>query len=316
MNQQNQSLKIWAGLITLYLVWGSTYLALHFLVESVPSLVASGIRNLLAGLVLFTFSFFSKNYVKPNRNFLITTSISGFLMLTMGNGFFTIAVKWVPSGFAALFSAIGPVMLVALLWIFEKEKPKNKVIIGAILGIVGVLILMSLKTLALKGYEQYYVWGIVFMFLAVLAWNVGVVFVKKREINHYSAAQIAGYQMSMGGFMTLVIAFFMNDFRNFHPLNLPLKAYLAFIYLLSFGSIIAFLVFSWLSKVAPPTLVATYTYVNPLVAMFLGWLLAGESLHPMMLLAGGIIITAVILITSVERKSTIEVDNESTRRLE
>lgn len=306
MNQQNQSLKIWVGLITLYLVWGSTYLALHFLVESVPSLVASGIRNLSAGLVLFIFAFFSKNYVKPTKKFLITTSLSGFLMLTVGNGFFTIAVKWVPSGFAALFSAIGPVMLVVFLWIFEKEKPKKKVIIGAILGVVGVLILMSLKTLALKGYEQYYVWGIVFIFLAVLGWNLGVIYVRKNKINHYSAAQIAGYQMSIGGFLTLVVAFFMGNFSDFHPFDLPMKAYLSFIYLLILGSIIAFLVFSWLSKVAPPTLVATYTYVNPLVAIFLGWLLAGESLHPLMLLAAGVIIMAVILITTTNRSKAID----------
>ena len=303
MNQQNQPVKIWTGLITLYLVWGSTYLGLHFLVESVPSLIASGIRNLAAGLVLFTFSFFSKNYQKPTKKFLLTTSLSGFLMLTVGNGFFTIAVKWVPSGFAALFAAIGPVMLVALLWILEKERPHTKVVIGAFLGIIGVLILMSLKTLALKGYEQYYVLGIIFMFLAVLGWNLGVMYVRKNNINHYSAAQIAGYQMSMGGFITLIIAYLMGDFTNFRPLELPQKAYFSFIYLLSFGSIIAFLVFSWLSKIAPPTLVATYTYVNPLVAMFLGWLLAGETLHPLMIMASLIIITAVILITSAGRKN-------------
>lgn len=306
MNQQNQSLKIWVGLITLYLVWGSTYLALHYLVESVPSLVASGIRNLSAGLVLFIFAFFSKSYVKPTMKFLTTTSLSGFLMLTVGNGFFTIAVKWVPSGFAALFSAIGPVMLVVLLWIFEKEKPKKKVIIGAILGVIGVLILMSLKTLALKGYEQYYIWGIVFMFLAVLGWNLGVIYVRKNKINHYSAAQIAGYQMSIGGFLTLVVAFFMGNFSDFQPFDLPMKAYLSFMYLLILGSIVAFLVFSWLSKVAPPTLVATYTYVNPLVAMFLGWLLAGERLHPLMLLAAGVIIMAVILITTANRNKAID----------
>jgi drug/metabolite transporter (DMT)-like permease len=298
MEKQNQSLKIWAGLITLYIVWGSTYLALRFLVESVPSLIASGIRNFTAGIVLFTFSFFSKNYLKPTRKFLLSTSISGFFMLTLGNSFFTIAAKWVPSGFAALFSALGPVILVILLWIFEKEKPKIKVILGAILGIIGVLILMSLKNLALKGTEQYYAWGVMFMMLAVLAWNIGVVYVKKHNINQYSAAQIAGYQMIMGGSLTLIIAFLMGDFNGFHPLQLPSKAYFSFLYLLILGSIIAFLVFSWLSKVAPPMLVATYTYVNPLVAMFLGWAFAGESLHPIMLLASAIIITAVVLITT------------------
>jgi drug/metabolite transporter (DMT)-like permease len=312
MEKQNQSLKIWAGLITLYIVWGSTYLALRFLVESVPSLIASGIRNFTAGLVLFTFAFFSKNYLKPTRKFLLTTSISSFFMLTVGNSFFTIAAKWVPSGFAALFSALGPVILVILLWIFEKEKPKIKVILGAILGIIGVLILMSLKNLALKGTEQYYAWGVMFMMLAVLAWNIGVVYVKKHNINQYSAAQIAGYQMTMGGFMTLMIALFMGDFNDFHPFELPSKAYFSFLYLLSLGSIMAFLVFSWLSKVAPPTLVATYTYVNPLVAMFLGWALAGESLHPVMLLASAIIITAVVLITTAGQKS----ENAESKRVQ
>jgi drug/metabolite transporter (DMT)-like permease len=303
MEKQNQSLKIWAGLITLYIVWGSTYLALRFLVESVPSLIASGIRNFTAGLVLFTFAFFSKNYLKPTRKFLVTTSISGFFMLTLGNSFFTIAAKWVPSGFAALFSALGPVILVILLWIFEQEKPKIKVILGAILGIIGVLILMSLKNLALKGTEQYYAWGVMLMMLAVLAWNIGVVYVKKHNINQYSAAQIAGYQMAMGGFMTLTFALFMGDFNDFHPLELPSKAYFSFLYLLILGSIMAFLIFSWLSKIAPPTLVATYTYVNPLVAMFLGWALAGESLHPIMLLASAIIVTAVVLITTAGQKT-------------
>lgn len=298
MNQQNQSLKIWAGLITLYLVWGSTYLALRFVVENVPSMMASGLRNFLAGSVLLVFSLLTKKYQKPNTKMLKTTLFSGFLMLTFGNGLFTIAAKWMPSSYSALFSALGPVMLVSLLWLVNHEKPKPEIILGAILGIIGVGILMSLKSLALKGSESYYIYGVCCLFFATLAWNVGVVIIKKANLHEYKAAQISGTQMFVGGFFSLLISFFIGEFHQVSLSDIHPKAYISFAFLVVFGSILAFLVFNWLSKVTSPTLVATYTYVNPLVAMFLGWLLAGEQLHPMMLLAGGIIVTAVILITT------------------
>ena len=302
MNNKNQPLKIWSGLITLYLVWGSTYLCIRFVVESVPPFMASGCRNFFAGLLLLIFSIISKKYQKTSRKLLITTTLSGFFMLTLGNGFFTIAAQWIPSSYSALFSASGPVMLIALLWLMNNEKPKQKVIIGAVLGVVGVGILMSLKSLALKGTEQYYLLGILLLFLAVLGWNIGVVLVKKANVNNYNATQISGMQMLIGGALSLIISGLYGEFNNFHFENIPSKALWSFAYLLTFGSIIAFLVFGWLSKVAPPTLVATYTYVNPLVAMILGATFANERLHPMMILAGGIIITAVILITSANRK--------------
>jgi drug/metabolite transporter (DMT)-like permease len=312
MNQQNQSLKIWAGLITLYLVWGSTYLGIRFVVESVPPFMASGFRNFLAGCVLLIFAFLSKKYHKPSRKMLITMLLSGFFMLTLGNGFFTIAAQWIPSSYSALFSASSPVMLIILLWLFENEKPNRKVILGAILGIVGVGILMSLKSLALKGTEQYYILGICLLFLAVLGWDIGVVLIRKAKINEYHASQIAGSQMFLGGIMSLIISYLLGEFDGFQIEMITTKALWSFGYLITFGSVIAYLVFSWLSKVAPPTRVATYTFVNPLVAMILGALFAGEKLHPLMLLAGGVIITAVILITSVERKGKIEINNEST----
>lgn len=306
MNNQNQTVKIWAGLITLYLVWGSTYLGIRFLVESVPSMMASGFRNFMAGSLLLLFSVISKKYQKPSRKLLITAALSGFFMLTIGNGLTTTAAKWIPSSYSALFSALGPVMLVLLLWGFDNEKPKPKVILGATLGIIGVCILMTLKTLAISGTSSYnYYLGIIFLFFAILGWNIGVVMVKKAEINHYHVSQIAGTQMLIGGTLSLFISYFGGDFTNFHIDNVTTKSLWAFVYLLSIGSITGFLVFSWLSKVASPTLVATYTYVNPLVAMFLGWLLAGEKLHPLMIVSGAIIITAVVLITSVSSKKNL-----------
>ena len=306
MDNQNQPLKIWAGLITLYLIWGSTYLGIRFVVESVPPFMASGMRNFLAGSILLIFAILTKKFQKPSRKMLITTALSGFLMISVGNGLITSAARWIPSSYSALFAALSPIILVLMLWNLTKEKPKKTVIIGSILGLVGVSILMSLKSLAIKGTEQYYLLGIFFLFVSVISWNIGVILIKKADINQYSTSQIAGTQMFVGGCLSLIFSYLHGEFNNFHVGNVNDKAICSCIYLLIFGSIIGFLVFGWLSKVAPPTLIATYTYVNPLVAMILGAVLANEKLHPLMLLASGIIISAVILITSANRKEILQ----------
>ena len=306
MDNQNQPLKIWAGLVTLYLIWGSTYLGIRFVVESVPPFMASGMRNFLAGSILLIFAILTKKFQKPSRKMLITTALSGFLMISVGNGLITSAARWIPSSYSALFAALSPIILVLMLWNLTKEKPKKTVIIGSILGLVGVSILMSLKSLAIKGTEQYYLLGIFFLFVSVISWNIGVILIKKADINQYSTSQIAGTQMFVGGCLSLIFSYLHGEFNNFHVGNVNDKAIFSFIYLLIFGSIIGFLVFGWLSKVAPPTLIATYTYVNPLVAMILGAVLANEKLHPLMLLASGIIISAVILITSANRKEILQ----------
>ena len=306
MDNQNQPLKIWAGLITLYLIWGSTYLGIRFVVESVPPFMASGMRNFLAGSILLIFAILTKKFQKPSRKMVITTALSGFLMISVGNGLITSAARWIPSSYSALFAALSPIILVLMLWNLTKEKPKKTVIIGSILGLIGVSILMSLKSLAIKGTEQYYLLGIFFLFVSVISWNIGVILIKKADINQYSTSQIAGTQMFVGGCLSLIFSYLHGEFNNFHVGNVNDKAVFSFIYLLIFGSIIGFLVFGWLSKVAPPTLIATYTYVNPLVAMILGAVLANEKLHPLMLLASGIIISAVILITSANRKEILQ----------
>ena len=306
MDNQNQPLKIWAGLITLYLIWGSTYLGIRFVVESVPPFMASGIRNFLAGSILLLFAILTKKFQKPSRKMLIATALSGFLMISVGNGLITSTARWIPSSYSALFAALSPIILVLMLWNLTKEKPKKKVIIGSILGLIGVSILMSLKSLAIKGTEQYFLLGILFLFISVVCWDIGVVLIKKADINQYNTSQIAGTQMFVGGCLSLIFSYLYGEFDNFQVENVTPKAIFSFMYLLAFGSIVGFLVFGWLSKVAPPTLIATYTYVNPLVAMILGALFANERLHPLMLLAGGIIISAVVLITSANRKEVLQ----------
>jgi drug/metabolite transporter (DMT)-like permease len=301
------SVRVWLGLFFLYIAWGSTYLAIRFLVESVPPVLASGARNFLAGALLFGWAKIRNPGVRLTHRDWLVSGLAGILMLTIGNGGVTIAAAWVPSGYASLFSALVPGWLV-LLQLREGVRPTLAVLVGLVLGLAGVALLLGLDHLALAGAEAYFGWGVTVLLLATLGWSGGVM-VAKRGGLAYPAAYIAGMQMLVGGTTALLLSAALGEWNHFEVGAVTEKSLVAFLYLLTVGSLAAFTVFGWLSKVAPPTLVATYTYVNPLVAILLGWALAGESLNPQMLLATGIIVGAVALITyGQSRLATAEVE--------
>lgn len=291
--------RIWLGLIFLYIAWGSTYLAIRFLVETVPPVFASGARNFIAGAMLFAWAKIQSPNIRLTRRDWLVSGLAGILMLTIGNGGVTIAAAWVPSGYASLFSALVPGWLV-LLQLREGVRPTAAVLLGLLLGLVGVALLLGLDHLALTGAEAYFGWGVFSLLVATLGWSAGVMVAKRGGLTH-PAAYIAGMQMLVGGTTALLLSAALGEWNGFDVGAVTGKSLTAFLYLLTVGSLMAFTVFGWLSKVAPPTLVATYTYVNPLVAILLGWALAGESLNPQMLLATGLIVGAVVLITYGQR---------------
>jgi drug/metabolite transporter (DMT)-like permease len=289
------SARIWAGLGFLYIAWGSTYLAIRFVVEAVPPVLASGGRNLLAGLILFTIARLNAPTLRPTPRAWGVSALAGALMLMIGNGGVTIALRWVPSGYASLFSAMVPAWLV-LIQLLDGIRPTRSVLLGLVLGLAGVGLLMNLDQLALTGQEQYFGWGIVALLVATVGWSAGVIVAQKGALA-YPAALIAGMQMLCGGTLSILLAGVLGEWHEFDAALLTFKPVASFTYLLIVGSLMAFTVFGWLSKVAPPTLVATYTYVNPLVAIILGNLFAREKLDVSMLLAAGVIVAAVVLIT-------------------
>lgn len=295
--------KIWAGLITLYFIWGSTYLAIRFVVESVPPMLVSGMRTTLAGLILYSFGrFLGRHYTKPQRSHWKTAAITGLLMITVGNGAITLAARLVPSSFSALFGALVPVIMTLLVWYFTKKRPNSLIFFGCLLGITGVSLLMSLNHLALKGQEANLGWGIVLLLLGNLGWSLGVLLTSRAHVT-LSPATMSGMQLMIGGAVSLLISTCLGELSLVHVESITLKSILSFLYLLSFGSLLGFSVFGWLTQNADPTLVATYTYVNPLVALTLGFLLAGESLNPLMLAAAFLIVGAVVLITRGKRET-------------
>lgn len=287
--------KIILSLLTLYIVWGSTYLAIHYVVESCPPIIASGFRNFLAGAIILIFVFFTQKITNIPINHFLKMGIAGFLMLTLGNGLLTIAARWVPSGYMSLFPALVPAWIV-IIQIFFGTKPNYLTIIGLVIGFVGMFFLVNQEQLSIKGFEQYFGIGVTFLMAASIAWSFGVMYSVKNPLP-YSTALVSSIQMIIGGLLSLFFSYFIGEWTDFEPTKFNSKAIWAFSYLLIFGSIVGFLVFSWVSKKASPTLVSTYSYVNPLVAIYLGYAFVGEKLSLNMIIAAVFIITAVVLIS-------------------
>jgi drug/metabolite transporter (DMT)-like permease len=291
---------IWPAIILLYVVWGSTYLGIRFVVEEIPPFFASGLRNLLAGIIVFVGLFLINALKSLSTKSVLIAVISGFFMLFVGNGFITMAARWVPSGYIAIFPAIVPIWLVLFDLIFNKVKPTLYVTIGCIIGLLGVGFLVNQNQLSINGYEQYFFRGIVLVLLATIGWSIGV-FMNVNIETEGSIYTKAGIQMISGGTMLMLMSFINveNGFTVF--INASPKAIWAFSYLLIFGSVIGFLVFNWVSQKASPTLVSTYSYVNPIVAIFLGWLLAGETISGSIVLSCFLVLLAVFLISKSKR---------------
>jgi drug/metabolite transporter (DMT)-like permease len=295
MNQTAKNSKIWLALITLYIAWGSTYLAIHYLVLSSPPILASGMRNLVAGLLLLIFVFFQKKNTQLTSSQLLKLAIPGILMLSLGNGLLTIAAKWVPSGYMSLFPALVPAWIVLLQWFFG-QKPTPITIAGLILGFVGLFLLINKSQLSIVGYEQYFNYGVLALLGATISWAAGVIYAVRNPVL-VTVAYSSAIQMVIGGLFSLIISLILGEYHSFSVANIQPQGIWAFLWLLSVGSILGFMVFNWLSGQASPTLVSTYAYVNPIVALYLGWLVLDEPLNRNILLSTILIVSAVVLVT-------------------
>ncbi len=307
MFKKSNSLGIWLAIFYLYIAWGSTYVVLRVVVQEIPPILTSGSRNFLAGFILFMIGKFSSKDKFPEPKEWLKSGFAGILMVGIGNGFVSQVAKWVPSGFSALMSSLVPAWLVLLQWFWGK-KPNLIIILGLILGFLGVASLSFSNHIALAGYENKFFLGICLLLASTLTWAWGVM-LQTRAALPYSSFTISGMQLLVGGSFSLIFSFLFEDFSAYHIqntgyfLHLSTKVVFGYFYLTIFGSILGFGVFSWVSQKANPTLVSTYTYVNPLVTIVLGNLLLGEAFHLSMILSGGLIIISVILITLGKNKS-------------
>lgn len=290
-----------AAFAAVYVIWGSTYLGIKYAIETLPPFLMAGARFMIAGAVLFVWARFSKDYQKPEAKHWRTSFIVGGLLLLGGNGTVVIAQHYIPSSLAALLVATEPFWIVIIGWLLMKgARPNWKVTVGLLAGFAGVFLLISGRGLSF-GSDDGQAFGMFLVIASALSWALGSLY-GLRAPSPKSALLGAGMQMLAGGFLLFLVGILRGEWVNFNFADVSTNSWLAFAYLVIFGSLIGFTAYSWLLKNVEPSLASTYAYVNPVIAVLLGWAVAGESLTGQMLLGAGIIVGSVIMITSHEKE--------------
>ncbi|MHC1737048.1 MAG: EamA family transporter [Ignavibacteriaceae bacterium] len=297
MFDRKAKLIIAFGLV--YIIWGSTYLGIKFAIDSIPPFLMAGVRHIIAGLILFTYVKLKENPVIRPRH-VRSNSIIGGLLLLGGNGGVVWAEQIVPSGLASLLVSTVPIWILLINWLgFQNDKPSLKKTAGLVLGLTGLMFLIS--PMELLRAEAVNPIGALVLMGASLSWAAGSVYTNYAPMPKSKFAAIS-IQMLSGGTMLLIWSFIVGEYKHFNIEAVTLDSIFALLYLIVFGSLIAYSAYIWLLHTAGPSLTSTYAYVNPVVAVFLGWLLASEPMNLRIIFSSVIIISAVALITTSHKK--------------
>ena len=290
--------KIWIALLALYIVWGSTYLAILFAVDTIPPFLQAGLRFLISGLILVIWRR-SAGDEMPSLKQWRSLAIIGTLLLLGGNGLVSFAEQRIASGVAALIIGTVPLWLVLIEALRPGGvRPSWRAIIGLIVGFGGIYLLIGPSELT--GKFQFDILGTLVLLTAALLWSIGSIYSRSAELTK-SALMTTGAEMLAGSIPIFIVSILFGEWKSFSFAQVSVQSWLALLYLIAFGSMIGFVAYIWLLQNAPVSLVATYAYVNPLVAVLLGSWLAQESLTGRTLVAAGIIIGSVVFINSARQ---------------
>jgi drug/metabolite transporter (DMT)-like permease len=288
------SVKLALAFAAIYLVWGSTYLAIRYAVETIPPLVTAGIRHTVAGGILLAWAY-ARGY-RAKREHWVAGAIVGAFFFLIGHGTLHWAEQHVASGLAALLIATEPMFILVLAWASGQQKTSRASALGLALGVVGVAILTGMEVSA----KDASLVGMMVVLIGSAAWAAGVVISPKVKLPSDALARTA-VPLVCGAVMLLASAGITGEFHGLHWSAISLRSILGLAYLIVFGSIVAFTSYTWLLQRCAPALVATHTYANPVVAVLLGWLLAGEALTLRVVVASIAILGAIVLIRRGER---------------
>jgi drug/metabolite transporter (DMT)-like permease len=287
--------RLIAAFAAVYLVWGSTYLAIRFAVETLPPLLMAGTRFLIAGAILLLWARLREGSKGPTRRDWIIGLASGALLLLGGNGAVVWAEQRVPSGIAALLVAVVPVWMVLLDWLRPGgRRPASLVFAGLGLGLLGLALLVGPD--ALHGGGDIDTIGAAVLILGSLSWAVGSLYTQ-RAGRPSSANNGSGAQMFAGGLCLVAVALLSGEAAQLDLAHASTRSLLGFAYLVTFGSLIGFTAYVYLLAHTTAARAATYAYVNPVVAVLLGWAFAGEPVTARTLVAAAVILAGVAIIT-------------------
>ncbi len=277
--------------LSIYLIWGSTYLLNKIAVGQLAPFMLAGVRFLTASLLMFLIVGITKKSLRVNLVQLRNTAIAGFLFLAIGNGVVVWALSYVDSGLTALTIASQPLVVLLLLWILEKRKIKLFSWVGVFVGLLGMYLLISQNQIS-SSPESFK--GILMIIGCVITWGYASIFVGKAELPKNYLVNTA-YQMLFGSLWLILMSVIKNE-RWSSPVNWQLNVQWAMLGLIIFGSIVAFTSFNYLLRIVSPEKVATSTYINPIVAMVLGYLVLKETISTQSIIAAVILLTGVYFI--------------------
>jgi drug/metabolite transporter (DMT)-like permease len=306
--KQTRGAALWINLAIIYVVWGSTYFGIAIAIETMPPFLMSAIRFAVAGSILVALDLLRNPAARrlPTRRELRDTFIVGALLLGIGNGFVTFGEQTVPSGVAAILIAMIPLWFAVFGWLYFRQKLPRIVAGAVVLGFAGTALLVAP---AGDGANRFDPLGILILLIAPIGWSHGSLYSANKAKLPPSPWTASGLQMLAGASVTLTEAFLTGEPSRFHPESISTASILGVAYLVIFGSMVAFTAYAWLLKHAPLSLVGTYAYINPIVAVSLGALFLHESLSVRTLIASGIIIAAVaIIVTARSRLGSREPD--------
>jgi len=288
-------LTLWANLISVYILWGSTYLFIHFMTEQMPPLYMVSMRYIVAGTILYTYARLTGT-PRATRTEWQSAGIIGIILLAISNGCLSLGLQYIPSGMAALLGGLLPVFLLTLNWVsFGRQRPSNLALAGLIVGLVGIYFLIKPDKFQGTGGANANLVGASLVAFGNFSWAIGTLL--SPRVSLPSGTISSGIQMIVGGLVLLPVSLIMEPVTLFSIFDAPTKAIGSMFYLVIFGSIMGFSSYAWLARNAAPQLLSTYAFVNPVVAMLLGTLFAGEIFSSQSLTGAAIALVGVILIT-------------------
>ncbi len=298
-DQRAAEWQIWLALGTVYLVWGSTYLAIRVVVETMPPLLSAGTRHFVAGLILFGLLALRRGAgaLHLTRREWLGAGLVGLALLLGGNGLVTLGERDVPSGLTALIVAVVPLWVVILRRVFG-ERVGRGTILGVVVGFVGVAVLVVPR--GLGGSVEF--GGTLLVLGAGLSWSLGSYFSKRLRLPFDPLAS-TGAQMLVGGGGLLIVGLVSGESALVQPAHFSQESVLALVYLILLGSVVGYTAYTWALAHAPVSRVATYAYVNPVVAIFLGALILNEIVDGAVLVGAALIVLSVVLVIRAESHS-------------
>lgn len=305
---QRNTVLVVLSFFAIYFIWGSTYLWNKIAVTELPAFMLAGIRFVIAGSLIFTISKLLGFSLKITKQQFKNTFIAGFLFLTFGNGVVVWALKFVDSGFAALEVSVQPLVVLLMMRILQGKKIKPMSIVGVILGITGIFLLVGQKEIIAQDGA---VFGMVLIFICMLSWSYGSLFVGKADLPTNFFVN-TGYQMLTSGLSLLLISTVFGEHWT-SPTTWSTPVVWSMLFLIIFGSIVTFTAFNYLLRIVSPEKVATSSYVNPIIAMILGWYFLNENISIQSAIASVILLTGVYFINT--KKSLTIFSRFSGRRI-